>query len=239
MKPGKFNKDQISRIFDPDHRIVINSDVLKQSAVLIILCPDSNGSFSLILTERNKKLSKHAGEMSFPGGRIEPVKDKTKIDTALRETQEEIGIEHEEVEILGIMDDIPTMTGYIITPVVAVANKPLEFSKNDSEVVSVFEIPIDFFLDKQYFSDKAINIAGEDFPIYNFNYRDDSDQKHTIWGATAHLIIEFMKKIFQYDPSTIDAKRPPIEKIVQLILTRRQAVAKKVKEKNLKSIKDK
>lgn len=234
MKLGEYNLEEIKQVFDPKTRKAIKSDVMKESAVLIIINPDPHGSFSLILTERNKKLSKHAGEMSFPGGRVEPDKDKNKIDTALRETEEEIGIRREEIEVVGMMNDIPTLTGYIITPVIGIARNSLHFTKNDSEVVCVYDIPISFFLSKDYFMDRAINVDGHEFPIYNFNYRDNFGMKHTIWGATAHLIVEFMKRLYKYNPSKITATRPPIEKIEKLILNKRKKVAKRVKEKNLK-----
>ncbi|MHA1339311.1 MAG: NUDIX hydrolase [Promethearchaeota archaeon] len=209
-----------------------SNSIFKESAVLILIYPYKGDSFSLILTKRNSKLKKHSGEMAFPGGKVDRIKDKTKIDTALRECKEEIGVDFSEIELLGVLKEMHTLTGYSITPVVGIAKRPLEFKINTDEVQNLFIIPIEFFLNRENFQDKEIEINGVKVPIYNFNYIDEKGKKHSIWGATAHIIVQLIRLLFNYNPSKLSYERPKKEILENILKESKQA-----KEK-LKKIKD-
>lgn len=217
MKMQEFDIEELKKIFQNKNSFHLNSSVLKESAVLIIIYPFDTKTFSLILTKRNSKLKKHSGEISFPGGRFDVEKDKDKIQTALRESFEEIGSKPESLEVIGVMEDIFTLTGYSITPIVAIARDKINFMQSDAEVQKIMVIPIEFFLDPSVFSETTVNYGDEKAPIYNFNYTDSEGQKHSIWGATAHIIMDLLKSVYNYNPSKLNLKRPGREKIEAIL----------------------
>lgn len=217
MIMNEFKIEELKKIFQNKKTSQLNSTVLRESAVLIIIYPFDTKTFSLILTKRNSKLKKHSGEISFPGGRFDAETDKDKIQTALRESFEEIGSNPEDIEVIGVMEDIFTLTGYGITPVVALAKKKIKFEQSVDEVQKIMVIPIEFFLDPNVFSETTVNYGDEKAPIYNFNYTDSEGQNHSIWGATAHIIMDFLKSVYNYNPSKMNLKRPGKEKIEAIL----------------------
>jgi 8-oxo-dGTP pyrophosphatase MutT (NUDIX family) len=216
MEPGKFDVTEIRRILSERTRYQITDESLRKAGVLIIIYPDNSNSYSLVLTKRTATLSNHKGEPSFPGGRYNPKKDNDIIDTALRESNEEIGIDTSNIEILGLLDDICTISGYIVTPVVGVANAKLHFVKNDAEVDKIFVVPMDLFLDKQNFTESFSRLDSEWFPVYFFKHIDEDGQRNDIWGATAHIIVQFMKTLYSYNPSESGLKRYTPERIKRM-----------------------
>ncbi len=213
----------------------LQSSILKHSAVLILLLKNSE-SYSLVLTERTRNMKHHSGEISFPGGRHDPKTDKNKVETALRECEEEIGIDRSEVEVLGQLDDVPTMTGYVITPVVGkIDNGSPKFIRSEVEVEQIFTIPISFFLDPKTFREQTMRVEGNKFPIFMFDYHHNS-KLHTIWGATAHILVDYLKKIHQYNPSTLPFTRYSMEQIEKIVETRRMKSLAKFKKKHTQNI---
>ncbi len=144
-------------------------------------------SLSVLLTERSPDLTHHAGQISFPGGRMDP-RDTDVTATALRETQEEVGIEPSDVEIVGYLDPNPTVTGYAVTPVVGLVELRRELVLDPVEVKSAFEVPLPFLLDEGNQRSSAREFAGVTVPIAEFVYGE-----HRIWGATASMLIELRK----------------------------------------------
>ena len=211
------------------------SETLKHSAVLILLVNHSD-SYSLILTERTRNMKHHSGEISFPGGRHDPETDKDMIETALRECEEEIGIYRDEIEILGQLDDVPTMTGYIITPIVGkIDDGNPKFTRSEVEVEQIFTIPITFFLDPKTFREQTMRVEGNQFPIFMFDYHHKS-KLHTIWGATAHILVDYLKKIHEYNPSTLPYTRYSMEQIEEIVKLRKMKSFTKKKKKHIQSI---
>ena len=100
----------------------------------------------MLLTQRTAHLKSHSGQVSFPGGKAEP-HDPSAEDTALREAQEEIGLERERVELLGRLSRYHTRTGFRVTPVVGIVSPPIELKPDVQEVAEVFEVPLSFLLD--------------------------------------------------------------------------------------------
>jgi len=221
--------DQLNLIFDGNLirksvypcdsplRISLKDDFFTSSAVLFSIIPYEKKPYELILIHRSEKGIRHRGEMSFPGGKFDPLLDSSLKDTALRETEEEIGVSREKVKILGCLDDFPTMTRYIITPFLGLIDKNQVLRKDPREVQRILKIPINFFTSKTNFKEQAVDIEKRKFPIFYFNYFDDTNgQKYTIWGATAYLISVFIEKVYGYSMSGLGLKRFKLEKIKHL-----------------------
>jgi len=208
-----------SKLFDCDSpsRISLKDDFFTRSAVLFSIIPNENKPYDLILIHRSNIGTRHRGEMSFPGGKFEEDKDKTLKDTALRETGEEIGVSRESIKVIGCLDDFPTMTKYIIKPFVAVIDKNQQLIREEREVQRILKIPIDFFTSKTQFREQAVEVAGNKFPVFYFNYFDKTNgQKYTVWGATAYMIMTFIEIIYGFSLSNLGLKRFKLEKIKDL-----------------------
>lgn len=142
-----------------------------------------------MLTQRSAELKHHAGQVSFPGGRMEP-DDRDIAHTALRETHEEVGIHSQHISVVGYLPPMPTITGYAVTPVVGLVGENAETRIDREEVEVAFEVPLAFLLDAANRKIVERNLHGKDVPMVE--YRFDG---HRIWGATAMMIIEFIKKL--------------------------------------------
>ena len=201
---------------DSPSRIKLKDDFFTSSAVLFCIIPYKDKPYDLVLIHRSNRGNRHRGEISFPGGKIEP-DDISLKDTALREAEEEIGLPRKNVKILGCLDDFPTMTKFVITPYVAIINKDQKLIKDDREVQKILKIPIDFFISKKNFREQAVDINGNIFPIFYFNYKDDeSKQTYTVWGATAYMISTFIEIIYSITMSDLGLRRFKLEKIKDL-----------------------
>jgi len=201
---------------DSPSRIKLKDDFFTSSAVLFCIIPYKDKPYDLVLIHRSNRGNRHRGEISFPGGKIEP-DDISLKDTALREAEEEIGLPRKNVKILGCLDDFPTMTKFVITPYVAIINNDQKLIKDDREVQKILKIPIDFFISKKNFREQAVDINGNKFPIFYFNYKDDeSKQTYTVWGATAYMISKFIEIIYGITMSDLGLRRFKLEKIKDL-----------------------
>ncbi len=153
------------------------------AAVLIPLIEHSWG-FSVLFTQRTPDLKAHAGQISFPGGRLES-SDADARAGALRETVEEIGLAASQIEILGQLDPYMTVTGYEITPVVGAVTPPLELKPDPLEVAEIFEVPLAFLLDPGNHQRHSRVVAeGVRRAYYALPYGD-----RYIWGATAGMLV--------------------------------------------------
>ena len=189
---------------------------LKKSAILILIYPKDN-SFQILMTARSKKLNHHRGEMSFPGGKFDPSTDVSLRDTALRETYEEIGIYKKNIEILGTLDDFPTFTGYTIRPFIGVIKNPekTDFKINHNEVSDLVNIPIEFLVRDNLFTEIPLtNRSGKKIFVLSFNYIDSlTKKKFTIWGASAHILTRFLKRIYDLKVTSDNYHRPSLNVI--------------------------
>jgi 8-oxo-dGTP pyrophosphatase MutT (NUDIX family) len=201
---------------DSHSRITLNDEFFTPSAILFPIIPYEDKPYDLILIHRSERGTRHRGEMSFPGGKFESNQDKSMRDTALRETEEEIGVLRENIKVLGCLNDFPTMTKYIITPYVGIINKNQELIRDKREVQKILKIPIDFFTDKQNFREQSIDIEGHKFPIFYFNYTNHDGHSYTIWGATAFMIVNFIEIVYGFTLSELGLKRFKLDKIKHL-----------------------
>lgn len=161
---------------------------LTPAAVLVGLVERAHG-LTVLLTQRTDHLVHHAGQISFPGGHIEPG-DGVAEEAALRETEEEIGLQRRHVEILGRLDDYITGTGFRVTPVVAVVEVPFDLAPDAEEVAEVFEVPLAFVLDPANHQRYSRRYDGKDRHFYAMTY----DGKF-IWGATAGMLVNLYERL--------------------------------------------
>lgn len=172
-------------VLNPDLR---PSPPYRRAAVLVPVVARPDG-LKIIFTRRTTKLSSHAGQISLPGGSLEPG-DKTVVDTALRETEEEIGLDRSRVEVLGRLDRYLTRTGFDVTPVVGLVEEPVELTLNEDEVAEVFEVPLEHFLDHAQCKTHSREFMGKprEFHVFEHNQR-------YIWGATAGMLVNLRDAI--------------------------------------------
>ncbi len=180
--------------------LILEPPDFKRSAVLMPIFFDK-GQFKFILTKRTDSLKYHKGEISFPGGRCEK-HDKNLMETALRETEEEIGVERKHIKVVGRLDDLFTITKYIITPFVGLIYEKVEYKSNDDEVAELLQVPLDLFLSKEKFQEKCWVRNGTNYPLYYYYWNN-----YEIWGATAYIINQFIEIVFDFQPSEINFKR--------------------------------
>jgi 8-oxo-dGTP pyrophosphatase MutT (NUDIX family) len=153
-----------------------------RAAAVLVPIIDRPGSPSLLLTARAGHLRHHAGQISFPGGGIE-ANDEDVVATALRETREEIGIESRYIEPLGFLPDQIVLTGFRITPVVALVRPEFSLQIDESEVSEVFEIPLDYVVDAANYIPVRRVLRGVEVTLSDLNYRG-----RVVWGATAGML---------------------------------------------------
>lgn len=152
------------------------------AAVLVPLIEHAEG-FTILFTQRTADLKAHGGQISFPGGRVEPG-DTDAVAAALRESHEEIGLARDKVEVLGHLDPYVTVTGYEVIPIVGVVRPPLEVKADPVEVAEIFEVPLTFFLDPLNHQRHSRVAGGVTRAYYAMPYGD-----RYIWGATAGMLL--------------------------------------------------
>ena len=154
-------------------------------AAVLVAVIERAGALSVLLTRRAERLARHAGQISFPGGRADPG-DGTPQKTALREAEEEIGLPPTCVEIAGRLDDYLVGTGYRITPVVGLVTAPPPFAADTREVAEIFEVPLPFVLEPANYRRDRLTVGGIDRRFYVLPYG-----AYHVWGATAAILVNF------------------------------------------------
>jgi 8-oxo-dGTP pyrophosphatase MutT (NUDIX family) len=158
----------------------------RPAAVLVPLVMHESG-MAIILTQRSAHLTEHAGEVSFPGGRLE-AEDDGPVDAALRETEEEIGLPRSLIRVVGQLDDYETSTGYVVTPIVGLIRPPFEVTPDPFEVEEVFEVPLSFILDQTNHELRIGVFRGKERRYYAMPY-----EGRFIWGATAGMLVNLFE----------------------------------------------
>ena len=163
-------------------------DVARPAAVLIPVI--ARDELTVLLTQRSDNLSTHAGQISFPGGRVDPG-DASIMAAALREAEEEIGLDRRFVEPLGFIDSYRTGTGFRISPVVALVQPDFVLHLNPAEVADVFEVPLSFLMDQANHQRHSREWRGRVRDFYAMPYGE-----RYIWGATAGMIKNMHMRLF-------------------------------------------
>ena len=164
------------------------------ASVLIALVPRSE--ITVLLTQRTDHLTDHPGQISFPGGRVEPT-DADAAATALREAHEEIGLDAKHVDVLGAFPPYTTGTGFIVTPVFALIETGFTVTADPFEVAEVFEVPLDFLMNPAHHRRHAVDVAGvrREFLSMPWEGLDEAGlpRRYFVWGATAAMLRNFYR----------------------------------------------
>lgn len=152
-------------------------------AAVLVPIVDHGTGLTVLLTQRASHLKNHAGQISFPGGRIEPT-DLNPMEAALRETHEEIGITRDHITVVGCLGPQLVLSGYWVTPVVAFLRPGFELQLDQREVASAFEVPLLHILDPINHRARARQLGAVSVQVYDIPY-----EEYNIWGATAGMLI--------------------------------------------------
>lgn len=179
-------KQKIEKLLHDHKKREIRNENFIPSAVLIpLFC--NEGQYHVLFTQRSDEVNFHKGQICFPGGARQPG-DANLLQTALRETEEEIGLKREDVEILGELDDSLTLTsGYVISPFIASVPYPYPFKADHREVEQIFSVPLSALMDEANFRQDYQTINGKTVCVYYYKYGEK-----VIWGATARMIKQFV-----------------------------------------------
>jgi 8-oxo-dGTP pyrophosphatase MutT (NUDIX family) len=186
--PGPDRGGGVSR---GDHELnpgMIPIGELRAASVLVPLV-DRPGGLTILLTQRTAHLSHHAGQIAFPGGRAEEA-DEDEVATALRETEEEIGLPPRHIEPVGRLDRYVTRTGFTVIPVVALVHPPFTLTLAPDEVADAFEVPLSFILDPANRKKEGAEYQGITRHFYVFRYGE-----RNIWGATAGMLVNLAETL--------------------------------------------
>jgi 8-oxo-dGTP pyrophosphatase MutT (NUDIX family) len=167
---------------------ILRSDLGKPRRPAAVLIPliQHDEQLAVLLTQRARHLHDHAGQISFPGGRIEP-SDRGPIEAALREAAEETGLGVERIELLGTLPVYSTVTRFEVTPVVGMIAAPIAIKLDESEVEDAFEVPLPFLMDPNNHQRRIATAGGEQRFVYTIPYQDGSRER-MIWGVTAAIV---------------------------------------------------
>ena len=187
-------KERLQRRAPPPSSVYGDDDVERQvwavtpASVLVPIVTHAEG-LTVLFTQRTAQLRAHSGQVSFPGGRAEPG-DASPEFTALRETQEEIGLAPGRVEVIARMPEYLTRTGYRVTPVVGLVAPPLELAPDSREVAEAFEVPLAFLLDPANHQRETRELAGKQVGFWVMQYGE-----RRIWGATAGMLMNLYRML--------------------------------------------
>ncbi len=156
-----------------------------EAAVLVPLVQRPDG-LTVLLTQRTDHLHDHAGQISFPGGRRD-AEDVDAIATALRETEEEVGLARRHIEIIGHLPAYTTVTQYVVTPVVALVQPPFDLHLDSFEVAEAFEVPLAFLMSPAHHRLHRVEFEGESRQFLSMPWQRDG-REYFIWGATAAML---------------------------------------------------
>lgn len=165
---------------------------LKPAAVLVPVMR-RKGGLRVLLTQRSENMPSHRGQISFPGGRRQE-SDTSAAAAAKREAEEETGIPPGAIEVIGYLDDYPTISKYMITPVVGMVEDIPEVKPCAREVAEIFEVPLDFVIDPASFERKILSRDGFNVPFFELNYG-----AWRIWGATAGMLWNLCQKVTRHE----------------------------------------
>lgn len=182
----QYTIDAVRRILPRSRKGTVDDPSLTPAAVMVLVYP-KDGQLCVLLNRRSQSVAEHKGEISFPGGRSEDG-DRTAVDTALRETYEEMGVRPEDVEVLGELDEAATSSNYVISPVVGTIPEAYDFKPDKREVAEVIEIPLEELTAPGALREEGRIVDGGVVVRPSYAY-----QGHLVYGATATLLARFLE----------------------------------------------
>jgi len=177
-----------------EHEPLAHPRTEHRAAAILLPLFDLEDELHTLFIRRQEHLMSHPGQIAFPGGGVEP-EDASIEDSALRETHEEIGVPPDRIQVFGRLDEIETVTGYRIAPVVGRIPYPFTFVLDDYEVAETFVLPIARLRDPAVFREEHMEREGRKYPVYFYELDD-----RVIWGATAKILRQFLHRVFD-DPA--------------------------------------
>lgn len=182
---ARLRDDALARIHSGDADLNPGLEIAARRRAAAVLVPlvDHGHGLSVLLTQRTDDLSHHAGQVSFPGGRIDP-EDESPEHAALREAEEEVGLDRSHVRVIGRLGPYLTGTGFHITPVVGIVTPPFELTLEPREVADAFEVPLSVIVDPRNHDRHPTTIGSRTFQTYLIPWED-----RFIWGATAGMLV--------------------------------------------------
>ncbi len=184
-------KKQLITYFAEQKNFVTSNDVvttgLKLASVLVPIIDNVN--LEVLFTERTLHLKNHAGQISFPGGTMEAA-DKNLEETVLRETQEEIGLPPEKIQLIGTLQPLISSSNFLVTPFFGLITPPIKYQLDATEVAQVFTVPLNFLLDPNNHQREIYQYADQSREVYVIQYNE-----HRIWGLTAAILIALAKNL--------------------------------------------
>jgi 8-oxo-dGTP pyrophosphatase MutT (NUDIX family) len=186
--------EEIKRILNARQRKIIDYLSFPHAAVLVPLF-ERAGECHILFTKRTDQVKHHKGEISFPGGMFDE-EDGNLKKTALREAFEEIGLNEEDVQILGTLDDIVTVTEFIVTPYVGIFPYPYPFKVSPIEIAELIEVPFKSLLDSGCFGEIEIIQNDRRRIVQSYQFKH-----HNIWGATARILKQFLDLTTSPEPT--------------------------------------
>ena len=183
---GDAAKELLRRILSANRNKPARDPALKPAGIMVLLLP-ADGEYRILLNKRTHQVEHHKDEISFPGGARDGA-DKTLLETALRETSEEMGILPEDVDVLGELDEMPTRSHFLMSPYVGTIPYPYRFQPSEAEVAEVLEVPLSALKDEENLRDEIRIVDAElvSAPVYAY-------EGHIIFGATAQVLYRFLK----------------------------------------------
>jgi 8-oxo-dGTP pyrophosphatase MutT (NUDIX family) len=179
------------------HTIVFSNAPLSPAAVLLPFY-EKEDKYHILFTKRTEKMEHHKGQISFPGG-ASHVQDRDLMDTAIRETFEEIGVHPQDIEILGELDNVGTLTSnFLITPFVGIIPYPYDLIVNEDEIEQLIEVPLSALIDFTKLREEKYVIDGSEYLESIFDYKG-----HVIWGATARIMKQFLDLLISDCPECL------------------------------------
>ncbi|MEI6893305.1 MAG: CoA pyrophosphatase [Colwellia sp.] len=176
-------------LVESDHNYQ-HATTLSPAAVLIALIePEKGAELQVLFTKRASHLKHHPSQISFPGGKIEP-QDKSLIDTAFREAFEEIGLSRERISVVGQLPPYQTISGFNVTPIIAIVSKSPSYQMDKSEVTEIFHVPLQYFLTTHGHHISVTRKNGKQYKVHFLPYKH-----YNIWGTTAVMLKDLIAHI--------------------------------------------
>lgn len=182
-----FTLVEIREAFRSAHKRVLSLPPSFAPAAVMVLVYPKDGECCILFNKRSEVVRDHKGEIAFPGGRVDD-EDNSLLDTALRETYEEMGVRPSDVDVIGTLDDVATISDYMISPFVGTIPYPYPFNPSEREVAEVIEIPLSVLECDSTLRYEARVLRGKLFTRVGYAY-----QGHLVFGATAMIVDSFLK----------------------------------------------
>ena len=188
---------QITKVLEPvpitDGSDAATMDSQRRAAILMPLWKGPD--WKVILTQRPETMPNHAGQISFPGGKIEP--DETALNAALRETQEEIGVPPSKITLLGRLPSFDARYEFRVTPFVGIVDADAEIVPDPHEVDDAFDVPLSYLMDPDNHKPRNINMGESSFTLIDMPYTSDNGTFRNIWGMTAMIMYRLYQRGFE------------------------------------------